>query len=95
MLTDCVGTKKLLIYAFPVVMLFITTGTNVTANIIHPGVCYTDLYRNMPFMKSKLIAVSFKPLLWFLMKGARDGAQTVVHCAVAKEEEGVSGKYYA
>lgn len=70
-------------------------GTNVTANVVHPGVCYTGIYKNMPFMKSKIIAVSFKPLLWFLMKGARDGAQTVVHCAIAKEEQGVSGKYYA
>jgi hypothetical protein len=49
----------------------------------------------MPFMKSNVMSVTIKPFLWFLMKGGKDGAQTVFHCAIASEEEGVSGKLYS
>lgn len=67
----------------------------VTVNVYQPGVCNTELYKMMPFYNNTFIRWSFAPLMFILMKGARDGAQTPIYLAVSKEEEGVSGKFYA
>ena len=32
--------------------------------------------------------------MWLLLKTPMQGAQTTIHCAVAREVEGVSGKYW-
>ena len=63
-------------------------------NIVNPGVVNTDAYRHMPFQKSTFIYLAFAPFMWLFMKRAKDGAQSSINCAVAKEEEGVSGKYF-
>ena len=34
------------------------------------------------------------PLAWLLVKSPYEGCQTVVHCAVAEELDGVSGQFY-
>ncbi len=74
---------------------FFLSGTNVTVNTVHPGVVNSQAHRHMPYKQSKVVSVTFTPIIWFLMKPPKDGAQTILHCAIAKEEEGVSGKYYA
>ena len=66
----------------------------MTVNAYHPGVVNTDLHRHMPFKQSTVVRWSFTPVLWMLMKGAKDGAQTPVYMAVSQKEEGVAGKYY-
>jgi hypothetical protein len=68
--------------------------TKVTVNAANPGVVRTNIHRNMPFRQNILVSLTFAPFVWFLMKTAYDGAQTPVYCAVAAEEEGVSGKTY-
>ena len=32
--------------------------------------------------------------MWLIAKSPQQGAQTTIHCAVAEELEGVSGKYF-
>jgi len=49
----------------------------------------------MPFSQSAFLRISLLPVTWMVMKPPLDGAQTVIYVAVAKEEEGVSGKLYA
>jgi len=49
----------------------------------------------MPFKQSTLVSLTFAPFMWFLMKTALDGAQTVLYCAVAAELDTVSGKCFA
>lgn len=71
------------------------SGTKVTVNAVNPGVVRTGIHRFMPFRQNAIVSWTFAPFLWFLMKNAKDGAQTVVHCAVAAEEKEVSGKYYS
>ena len=73
---------------------FYYPGSNVTVNVMHPGVVNSGAHRHMGFKQSTLIKYTFAPLIWYFMKTPLDGAQTQVYLAVAKEEEGVSGKYY-
>lgn len=63
-------------------------GTHVTANSLHPGAVTTELQRH-----SILSSPIMYPLRWYMFKTAEQGAQTTIHCAVAEEMEGVSGKY--
>ncbi len=74
---------------------FVLSGTNVTVNVCLPGVVNTDGLRNMPFKQNAFIRMSFAPIVWFLMKTAKDGAQTTLHAALADEEDGVSGKVFS
>ncbi|XP_060806024.1 retinol dehydrogenase 12-like [Amyelois transitella] len=61
-------------------------GTYVTVNCLHPGGVYTDFFRHQPFI--------VKFILRFCMKTAWEGAQTVIHLAVAPELAHTSGKYF-
>jgi len=73
-------------------------GTGVTVNSLHPGVIYTDLgdnYVRSFGALSSLIVKLLTPLRWYVMKTAREGAQTNIYCAVAEELDGVSGVYYS
>jgi len=69
--------------------------TKLTVNAVSPGVVRTDIHRHMPFRQSTLVSLTFTPFMWFLMKTALDGAQTVIYCAVAAELKGVSGKCFS
>ena len=71
------------------------TGSNVTVNAVHPGVVKTDAHKYMPFSQNAFLRISLLPIMWMVMKHPLDGAQTVIYAAVAKEEEGVSGKLYS
>ena len=82
--------KLLIVNSIPV-----NLGTNVTVNAYHPGVVNTDGLRYMPFKQSTVIRFTLGVPFWFFTKTAKDGAQTPVYLSVAKEEEGVSGKFYA
>ena len=63
-------------------------------NVVHPGIVNSPGLKHMPFKQSKFLSFTMGPLLWFVMKTNKDGAQTLIYCAVAKEEEKVNGKYY-
>eukprot|EP00731_Ephydatia_muelleri_P007154 Em0003g1402a len=69
-------------------------GTNVTVCSLHPGTIHTELTR---YFFSGWMAI-LKPLAYvaqlMLTKTPWQGAQTTIHCAVADEVEGVSGKYW-
>lgn len=70
-------------------------GSKVTANVAQPGIVNTNLFRYMPLRTRKLLWLGFSPFIWLLMKSAKSGAQTVIYCCVATEEEGVSGKLFS
>ena len=77
------------------IKLICFSGTGITVNVLQPGVVRSNAHRHMPFRQSKFISMAFTPFTWVLMKTASDGAQTAIYCAVAKEEEDVTGKYYS
>ncbi|KAF7283268.1 hypothetical protein GWI33_001092 [Rhynchophorus ferrugineus] len=65
--------------------------TGITTYSLHPGVIYTEFTRNMPIVIKQVAEFVVK---WFC-KDAREGAQTTIHCAVAKDIEKYSGLYFA
>ena len=67
----------------------------MTVNAVHPGVVMSEAHKHMPFKQHSFLRISLYPVTWLLMKQPVDGAQTVIYVAIAKEEEGVSGKLYA
>lgn len=70
-------------------------GTGVTANSLHPGVVLTDLGRHILPTVSLWLKVALSPLVFFICKNPWQGAQTNIHCAVAKELEKTTGLYFS
>lgn len=68
--------------------------SEVCINAIQPGVVNTDAQRHMPFKQNSFLRISLLPIVWFLMKAPKDGAQSVIQSAVAEEEKEVTGKLY-
>ncbi|KAH9496864.1 Retinol dehydrogenase 14 [Bulinus truncatus] len=65
-------------------------GSGVTANALHPGTVYTNLFNNMYFFLRY-------PLLCFIKifcKTAEEGAQTSLYLALSDDVKDVTGKYF-
>ncbi|XP_007506157.1 retinol dehydrogenase 14 [Monodelphis domestica] len=67
-------------------------GTNVTVNVLHPGIVRTNLGRhiNIPLLVKPL----FNLVSWAFFKTPEEGAQTSIYLASSAEVEGVTGKYF-
>ncbi|MEE6507229.1 hypothetical protein FKM82_017685 [Ascaphus truei] len=67
-------------------------GTEVTVNVLHPGIVRTNLgrYLNIPI----LIKPLFNVISWAFFKSPLEGAQNSIYLASSPEVEGVSGKYF-
>lgn len=70
-------------------------GTGVTVNALHPGIVMTELGRHMSAHKSALSGTLLKPFFWTIMKTPKQGAQTSIYCALSKDLENVTGKYFS
>ncbi|XP_013863640.1 retinol dehydrogenase 13 [Austrofundulus limnaeus] len=69
-------------------------GTGVTVNAVHPGVVATELGRHTGLHQSQFSSSVLSPFFSMLVKSPELGAQPSVYLAVAKEMEGVTGRYY-
>lgn len=65
-------------------------GTNVTANVLHPGVVSSELRRNATGLFAAVVPVM--KLLFF--KTPKSGAQTTIWCALDPALDNVSGEYF-
>ncbi|XP_048209346.1 retinol dehydrogenase 14 [Perognathus longimembris pacificus] len=67
-------------------------GTNVTVNVLHPGIVRTNLGRHIhiPLLARPL----FNLVSWAFFKSPLEGAQTSIYLASSPEVEGVSGRYF-
>ncbi|XP_006981518.1 retinol dehydrogenase 14 [Peromyscus maniculatus bairdii] len=67
-------------------------GTNVTVNVLHPGIVRTNLGRHIhiPLLARPL----FNLVSWAFFKTPLEGAQTSIYLASSPEVEGVSGRYF-
>nr|XP_016940611.1 retinol dehydrogenase 12 isoform X2 [Drosophila suzukii] len=70
-------------------------GTGVTVNAVNPGLAATEIARNMVFFQTKFAQTILRPLLWSMMKSARNGAQTTLYAALDPDLENVSGQYFS
>ncbi|KAF5307645.1 hypothetical protein FQR65_LT06700 [Abscondita terminalis] len=66
-------------------------GTEVTANTLHPGVAKSDFVKDSTTILSNLLRISMK----LFYKSTEMGAQTTIYVSIAKELNGISGKYFA
>lgn len=64
-------------------------GTGVSANILHPGTCNSPIWNQAPFPSSIPIFIARK-----FMKTIKQGTQTILHVALSKDVEGITGQYY-
>lgn len=71
------------------------TGTNVTANCLHPGIVDTELMRHMGIVNSFVGKILVYPFLWIFTKRPVSGAQTTLFCALDPSLENISGDYFA
>ncbi|XP_059998042.1 retinol dehydrogenase 14-like isoform X2 [Lagenorhynchus albirostris] len=67
-------------------------GTNVTVNVLHPGMVRTNLGRHIHI--PLLVKPLFNLVTWAFFKTPLEGAQTSIYLASSPEVEGVSGKYF-
>lgn len=66
------------------------SGTQVTANSLHPGVVKTDILRN-----PSGIWWLFYVIMKMVYRTPQSGAQTTIACALDTDFENVSGKYFS
>ena len=65
-------------------------------NSLHPGVIMTDLQRHHSITKP-FLGIGYWMMYTIqgvMFKNIVQGAQTTIHCAVAEELDGVTGKYF-
>lgn len=67
-------------------------GTNVTVNVLHPGIVRTNLGRHIHI--PLLVKPLFNLISWAFFKTPLEGARTSVYLASSPEVEGVSGRYF-
>ncbi|KAF5307640.1 hypothetical protein FQR65_LT06695 [Abscondita terminalis] len=84
------ATAKLCNLLFTIELAQKLKGTGVTVNAVHPGVVKSDLHKDSPTMFLKFMTL----LMMLFYKSTEAGAQTLIYAAIAKELNGVSGKYF-
>lgn len=70
----------------------------VTVNALHPGVVKTELGRYFVESygwKAVVYRVILAPVVWWMFKNSREGAQTSIFCAVDESLTNVSGNYFS
>lgn len=67
-------------------------GSNVTVNVLHPGMAATNLYRNVP---TSLLRSILNNTVNFLFQSTWEAAQTSIYLSVSPDVNHVSGKYFA
>jgi len=65
------------------------THPQVTVNCLHPGSCYTNLFKHSWFLYA-LTTIGFQ---YFLRSPAR-GARTITYLCLSEEVEGITGEYW-
>uniref|UniRef100_A0A8C3X404 Retinol dehydrogenase 12-like n=1 Tax=Catagonus wagneri TaxID=51154 RepID=A0A8C3X404_9CETA len=84
---DC---SKLLLASFTRSLAQRLQGTGVTVNSVEPGVVYTGIMKHFSW--------SYRFLFWllsFFFKDSKQGAIPVLYLCLAKELDGISGKYFS
>ncbi|KAF9095761.1 Retinol dehydrogenase 13 [Mortierella sp. AD031] len=65
------------------------THPNITVNCLHPGSCYTNLFKHSWFLYI-LTTIGFQ----YLLRSPARGARTIAYLSLSEEVEGISGEYW-
>lgn len=70
--------------------------TNVYVYSADPGLCRTDLNREMRYRKSMIAKIFVGPILWFFERSPFHGSQVILHCAISPDlaNHEAAGLYY-
>jgi len=68
-------------------------GNNISVYSLHPGVIYTNLFREFD-KQYGILTKAVGVLLWPFLKSSIEGAQTTIYCATEEVIATESGKYY-
>ncbi|XP_036986824.1 retinol dehydrogenase 11-like [Artibeus jamaicensis] len=82
--------SKLLLISFTGELARRLQGTGVTVNSVHPGVVYTKIMNQFSW--------PYRFLFWlssFFIKDPQQGANPILYLSLAKELDGISGKYFS
>ncbi|XP_048364740.1 retinol dehydrogenase 12-like, partial [Sphaerodactylus townsendi] len=82
-------SSKLMNVAFANELAGQLQGTGVTVNSLNPGVVRTGIMRHFSWAVRLLYNVCS-----IFMKSAEEGAVSTLYCAVSREVEGITGKYF-
>ncbi|XP_067014835.2 retinol dehydrogenase 12 [Anabrus simplex] len=66
------------------------SNSGVTANSLHPGAVWTDVWRRLPTWQLRILR--FLASVYF--KNSVQGAQTTIHLAVSEDLQTASGQYF-
>ncbi len=69
-------------------------GSGITANALHPGLVNTVFEGNGGILELRIVKLLLFPIKALFFKTPRQGAQTSIYVSVAKELDGISGKYF-
>jgi len=70
------------------------SGQNVSVYSLHPGVIYTNLFREFD-QQYGIFTKALGVLLWPFLKSSKEGAQTTIYCATEESIATESGRYYS
>ena len=71
--------------------------SELTVNSVSPGIVLTGLGRHIFSrfrLAKKILAVVCYPLIWFLLRTPRQGAQTILYCALEPKLKKTSGRFF-
>ena len=66
---------------------------DVSVYSLHPGVIYTNLYREFDQQYGLLVKIGCA-FVWPFLKSSKEGAQTTIYCATEESLAPETGKYY-
>ncbi|CAG9763012.1 unnamed protein product [Ceutorhynchus assimilis] len=69
-------------------------GTGVTANVVHPGIVKTDIFRNAIKNDRNIFGMFFLIFVYLLGKTPTEGAQTLIHVAQSEETKTTTGQSF-
>ena len=71
------------------------SGTKVSTYSLAPGFVATELYKTTPIMQTSYFDKFLNSLVGYFVKSPMHGAATTICCAVDKEIEKDTGKFYS
>ncbi|KAL8206437.1 UNVERIFIED_CONTAM: hypothetical protein K2H54_003085 [Gekko kuhli] len=87
--TQAYYSSKLMNVLFTIELARRLQGTGVTVNCLNPGLVKTNIMRRFHWAVRLLYS-----LCGLFMKSAEEGAASTLYCAVSREVEGITGKYF-
>ncbi|KAF9956363.1 hypothetical protein BGZ70_009930 [Mortierella alpina] len=85
----CVSKLATVMYVRHLARSLSKTHPQITVNCLHPGACYTNLFKHS-WSTYILTTIGFQ----YLLRSPARGARTIVYLSLSEEVEGINGEYW-